>query len=271
MAAATAVGTGELPAARRWGSQLAGQPQLAEVGDHATSWLLVADAFAGHADAVLSQQRALPRRVGAGRPATVVLTGPGRRVRRDDPRLARRPRGPGDLARDHRPGRQQGRTPPRPRRRLRRHGPAPPRGRTRGPGAHRARAGAGVEVGLLGLAALVHGAPGGGSGPRRTPGRPGADRRRPDRGRRQPGRLRPGRPGGGTARRRSAATARHRVGVRGGRLPLPVGAHAPARRGRARRDRRVRTGRPRTRAHGRSRAAATGAPEQHVAPCRAFG
>ncbi|MFD8979864.1 ATP-binding protein [Streptomyces sp. NPDC059564] len=54
MAAATAVGTGELPAARRWGGQLAGQPQLAEVGDHATSWLLVADAFAGHADAVLT-------------------------------------------------------------------------------------------------------------------------------------------------------------------------------------------------------------------------
>ncbi|MBW5482787.1 ATPase, partial [Streptomyces bambusae] len=54
MAAATAVGTGELPAARRWGSRLADQPQLAEVGDHATSWLLVADAFAGHADAVLT-------------------------------------------------------------------------------------------------------------------------------------------------------------------------------------------------------------------------
>ncbi|MGW1763716.1 ATP-binding protein [Streptomyces sp. NPDC002073] len=54
MAAATAVGTGELSAARRWGDQLAGQPQLAEVGDHATSWLLVADAFAGHADAVLT-------------------------------------------------------------------------------------------------------------------------------------------------------------------------------------------------------------------------
>ncbi|MET9610746.1 LuxR C-terminal-related transcriptional regulator [Streptomyces sp. NPDC006512] len=54
MAAATAVGTGELEAARRWGGQLAGRPQLAEVGDHATSWLLVADAFAGDADAVLT-------------------------------------------------------------------------------------------------------------------------------------------------------------------------------------------------------------------------
>ncbi|MEU9376108.1 LuxR C-terminal-related transcriptional regulator [Streptomyces sp. NPDC048255] len=54
MAAATAVGAGELPAAHRWGGQLAGQPLLAEVGDHATSWLLVADAFAGHADDVLT-------------------------------------------------------------------------------------------------------------------------------------------------------------------------------------------------------------------------
>lgn len=54
MAAATAVGTGELSAARRWGGRLAGHPQLAEVGDHATSWLLVADAFVGQADAVLT-------------------------------------------------------------------------------------------------------------------------------------------------------------------------------------------------------------------------
>ncbi|MFE2527303.1 ATP-binding protein [Streptomyces sp. NPDC059382] len=54
MAAATAVGTGELSAARRWGSRLADRPQLAEVGDHATSWLLVADALAGHTDAVLT-------------------------------------------------------------------------------------------------------------------------------------------------------------------------------------------------------------------------
>ncbi|GAA0315046.1 hypothetical protein GCM10010302_62800 [Streptomyces polychromogenes] len=54
MAAATAVGAGELPAARRWGAELADQPQLADVGDHATSWLLVADAFAGRGDEVLT-------------------------------------------------------------------------------------------------------------------------------------------------------------------------------------------------------------------------
>lgn len=54
MAAATAVGAGELSAARRWGARLADQPQLADVGDHATSWLLVADAFAGRADEVLT-------------------------------------------------------------------------------------------------------------------------------------------------------------------------------------------------------------------------
>ncbi|MFJ8164878.1 ATP-binding protein [Streptomyces sp. NPDC096136] len=54
MAAATAVGAGELTAARRWGARLADQPQLADVGDHATSWLLVADAFAGRADEVLT-------------------------------------------------------------------------------------------------------------------------------------------------------------------------------------------------------------------------
>ncbi|WP_409472327.1 hypothetical protein [Streptomyces sp. HC307] len=33
---------------------LAEHPLLAEVGHHATSWLLVADAFAGHADDVLT-------------------------------------------------------------------------------------------------------------------------------------------------------------------------------------------------------------------------
>ncbi|MFG2623168.1 ATP-binding protein [Streptomyces sp. NPDC048507] len=54
MAAATAVGAGELAAARRWGAELAAQPQLADVGDHATSWLLVADAFAGRAEDVLA-------------------------------------------------------------------------------------------------------------------------------------------------------------------------------------------------------------------------
>ncbi|WP_244217188.1 hypothetical protein [Streptomyces carpinensis] len=52
MAAGTALGVGELPQARRWGRQLADQPLLAEVGHHGTSWLLVADAFAGHGDEV---------------------------------------------------------------------------------------------------------------------------------------------------------------------------------------------------------------------------
>lgn len=54
MAAGTAVGVGRLSEARRWGGQLADHPLLAEVGHHATSWLLVADAFAGHADQVLT-------------------------------------------------------------------------------------------------------------------------------------------------------------------------------------------------------------------------
>ncbi|MFJ5775503.1 ATP-binding protein [Streptomyces sp. NPDC093094] len=54
MAAGTAVGAGRLPEARRWGRQLAGHPLLAEVGHHATSWLLVADAFAGRADELLA-------------------------------------------------------------------------------------------------------------------------------------------------------------------------------------------------------------------------
>ncbi|MCX5206473.1 LuxR C-terminal-related transcriptional regulator [Streptomyces sp. NBC_00237] len=54
MAAATAVGVGDLPAARRWGERLAALPMLAEVGHYATSWLLVADAFAGNAEGVLT-------------------------------------------------------------------------------------------------------------------------------------------------------------------------------------------------------------------------
>ncbi|MER6956613.1 LuxR C-terminal-related transcriptional regulator [Streptomyces sp. NPDC000618] len=52
MAAGTALGVGRLPQARRWGRELADQPLFAEVGHHATSWLLVADAFAGHGDDV---------------------------------------------------------------------------------------------------------------------------------------------------------------------------------------------------------------------------
>ncbi|MGH4030133.1 ATP-binding protein [Actinomycetota bacterium Odt1-20B] len=55
MAAGTALGAGDLPRARRWGERLAGHPLLAEAGHHATCWILTADAFAGHADAVLSR------------------------------------------------------------------------------------------------------------------------------------------------------------------------------------------------------------------------
>jgi hypothetical protein len=54
MATGTALGTGELLQARRWGRQLADQQVLAEVGHYATSWLLVADAFAGNVDEVLT-------------------------------------------------------------------------------------------------------------------------------------------------------------------------------------------------------------------------
>ncbi len=54
MAAATAIGVGELDRARQWGRQLAEHPLLAEVGHHATSWLLVADAFAGREEEVLA-------------------------------------------------------------------------------------------------------------------------------------------------------------------------------------------------------------------------
>ncbi|MFF9061072.1 ATP-binding protein [Streptomyces sp. NPDC014882] len=54
MAAGTALGVGDLPRARRWGGQLAAHPLFAEVGHHATSWLLIADAFAGRADDVLT-------------------------------------------------------------------------------------------------------------------------------------------------------------------------------------------------------------------------
>ncbi|MFI7316321.1 ATP-binding protein [Streptomyces venezuelae] len=55
MAAGTALGVGELRQARRWGGQLAGHPLLSEAGHQATSWLLVTEAFAGHADDVLAR------------------------------------------------------------------------------------------------------------------------------------------------------------------------------------------------------------------------
>ena len=48
IAAEAALGAGDLPATRRWARQLADHPLLAEVGHRATSWLLVADALAGH-------------------------------------------------------------------------------------------------------------------------------------------------------------------------------------------------------------------------------
>ncbi|MER6302936.1 LuxR C-terminal-related transcriptional regulator [Kitasatospora sp. NPDC001539] len=54
MAAGNALGVGRLPRAREWGRQLAEHPLLAEAGHHATSWLLVTEAFAGRADAVLT-------------------------------------------------------------------------------------------------------------------------------------------------------------------------------------------------------------------------
>ncbi|WEH13786.1 LuxR C-terminal-related transcriptional regulator [Streptomyces sp. VNUA24] len=54
MAAGTALGVGRLPEARRWARQLADQHLFAEVQHHARSWLLVVDAFAGHAGDVLT-------------------------------------------------------------------------------------------------------------------------------------------------------------------------------------------------------------------------
>jgi predicted ATPase/DNA-binding CsgD family transcriptional regulator len=50
----TSLGVGDLPAARRWASQLTDLPLLAEVGHYATSWLLMVDALAGNVDDVLA-------------------------------------------------------------------------------------------------------------------------------------------------------------------------------------------------------------------------
>ncbi|MBP5880192.1 LuxR C-terminal-related transcriptional regulator [Streptomyces scabiei] len=58
MAAGTALGVGRLPEARRWARQLADQQLFAEVQHHATAWLLVVDAFAGHAGDVLTASEA---------------------------------------------------------------------------------------------------------------------------------------------------------------------------------------------------------------------
>lgn len=56
-AAETCLGVGDIEGARRWGEQLRDLPLLAERGDFATSRLLVADALAGHVDAVLVGSR----------------------------------------------------------------------------------------------------------------------------------------------------------------------------------------------------------------------
>jgi predicted ATPase/DNA-binding CsgD family transcriptional regulator len=53
----TAIGVGDLPGARRWGTQLRDLPVLAEVGHVATSRLLVADALAGNVEDVLTGSR----------------------------------------------------------------------------------------------------------------------------------------------------------------------------------------------------------------------
>ena len=69
-AAEASLGTGDLAAARRWAGQLADHPLLAEVGHRATSWLLVADAFAGNVEQLLNGSvRFLDAWRRAGRPA----------------------------------------------------------------------------------------------------------------------------------------------------------------------------------------------------------
>lgn len=74
MAAGNALGVGQLAKARRWSGQLAEHPLLAEAGHHATSWLLVTEAFAGRADAVLSGgTRFLDAWEHGGRPRSFVL------------------------------------------------------------------------------------------------------------------------------------------------------------------------------------------------------
>ena len=61
-------------AARRWARQLADHPLLAEVGDRAVSWLLVAEALAGNVDGVLTASvRFLEAWQQAGRPARSFL------------------------------------------------------------------------------------------------------------------------------------------------------------------------------------------------------
>ena len=54
IAAEASLGAGDLPGARRWARQLADHPLLAEVGDRATSWLLMTDALAGDVDELVA-------------------------------------------------------------------------------------------------------------------------------------------------------------------------------------------------------------------------
>ncbi|NUS62661.1 MAG: ATPase, partial [Saccharothrix sp.] len=90
------VGVGDLAGARRWGEQLRDLPLLAERGDFATSRLLVADALAGHADAVLTGSgRFLDAWERAGRPhapdlgSSVAAVAMVHGLRGDDPARAR--------------------------------------------------------------------------------------------------------------------------------------------------------------------------------------
>jgi predicted ATPase/DNA-binding CsgD family transcriptional regulator len=74
MAAESALGAGDLPAARRWARQLAGHPLLAEVGHRATTWLLMTGALAGDVEEVRAAGgRFLDSWQRAGRPARSVL------------------------------------------------------------------------------------------------------------------------------------------------------------------------------------------------------
>ncbi|MBA8951092.1 putative ATPase/DNA-binding CsgD family transcriptional regulator [Actinomadura namibiensis] len=74
VATATALGVGRLAEARRWGGRLADHPLLAEAGDHATAWLLVADAFGGDVEGVLAGGvRFLDAWEHGGRPRSLAL------------------------------------------------------------------------------------------------------------------------------------------------------------------------------------------------------
>ncbi|GAA2900871.1 hypothetical protein Acy02nite_85020 [Actinoplanes cyaneus] len=75
MAVETALGAGDLLAARRAGRELAGHPMLAEVGHRATCWLLVTEALAGNLDEVSRLgERFLESWQRAGRPPASALS-----------------------------------------------------------------------------------------------------------------------------------------------------------------------------------------------------